>query len=166
MAPRRYRKQKDSGIALIVIAVLVFAIISVIVRSIAENAAIFIIIVIGAIGATGLFYYLKEKRRQQEAERAMLYAAQASEARYNALLQRFNDPGLVRRIMDRNIEQGDTPEIVQAALGQPVAVDREALKTKSRETWKYKKGNERRSDQYNVQVKFENGQVVGWEDRS
>lgn len=89
----------------------------------------------------------------------------ALESRRERLMTQFGDGAVVERILEKNVEQGDTPEFVREALGRPNAVDQEVLKEKSREVWKYKKGDERRADQYNVQIKFEDGKVVGWEIR-
>ncbi len=82
------------------------------------------------------------------------------------LLQQFNDSSIVQRIMLRHLLQGDTTDIVIEMYGTPAIVDHEALKTKTKETWKYLKGNERRKDQFNFQVRFENGRVIGWEDKN
>ena len=46
--------------------------------------------------------------------------------------------------------------------GRPDAVDRKVYKTKIREVWKYGPGPRR---SYANKVTFENGIVVGWENR-
>lgn len=121
--------------------------------------SIFIFIIIGLPVIGIVFLLLRDKKRKQN---------QANEAitRHQYLLDKFGDYDTVQRILDRNIGLGDSESFVLEAFGSPNSIDSEVLKTKTKYTWKYKKGNEIRRDQHNFQIKLENGIVVGWEDKN
>lgn len=87
--------------------------------------------------------------------------------RKNYLLNKFNnDPDIIQRILECNIEIGDSKEFVLEAFGKPAGIYNNIIETREQELWKYKKGNEINNDQHNFQINFENGQVVGWDDKS
>lgn len=132
------------------------------------------VIVIVLAGA--LYIINKNRKLEQEKERLLLLAnaeqqriaAQQQQylARQQYLLNKFDDPVLVQRIFNRSIQLGDSRDVILEAFGPPISVDSDILKTSIKETFKYKKGNENRQDQYSIQIKLENGYVVGWEDKN
>lgn len=112
------------------------------------------------------------QRREAEAfaaQQAMQARAAAEEqARQMALRQRFDHlsqrfgPDIAQRVMHGKLWVGATPEMVQEILGPPVDIDEKVLKTKTKHTWKYSPIGVNR---YQLRVSFENGSVVGWEDK-
>lgn len=85
--------------------------------------------------------------------------------RKNYLLNKFNDQDIVQRILECSVEIGDSKEFVLEALGKPVDINKNIIEAREQEIWKYKKGNETKSDQHDFQVNFENDQVVSLEDK-
>lgn len=117
---------------------------------------------VSVIGFPILFLVYRYKTRQKE----KVYKQDRFEAKTQYLLDKFGDYAIVQRVLERDIQFGDSKEFVLEAFGNPSSVDIDTMKTKTKETWKYKKGNENRKDQYNIQIKFENGYIVGWEDKN
>lgn len=76
------------------------------------------------------------------------------------LARRFGDESFVDAIMEGEIEQGMTREMVIAAWGQPADEDERVLKTKSKLEMKY---DHRGGNRYGTRVYLENGEVVGWD---
>jgi hypothetical protein len=63
------------------------------------------------------------------------------------------------RILKNEIWQGMTRKMLLEAMGEPVDVDQNILKSKKKETWKY--GWEG-ANRFKLQVFLENDVVVGW----
>lgn len=90
------------------------------------------------------------KRRAEEA---------AKQARWEALHARFGQE-VALRIWQRQLQQGDSREVVEAIYGYPVAVDEKVSKTKVKHTLKYQQIAVNR---YAVKIELENNVVTGWE---
>lgn len=89
-----------------------------------------------------------------------LYKWLARRARLACLRRRYPDEEVVRRIMQRSLWQGQTSEQLVDSLGEPADIDRQVLKTKTKETWKYvHQGGNR----YGLRVTLEDDVVVGWD---
>ncbi len=73
-----------------------------------------------------------------------------------------NDSEIVNAIVNGQFWKGQTSEQLLDSIGSPSAIDRQVLKTKTKETWKY---NEIRKDQYALRIMLEKDQVVGWDKR-
>ena len=58
---------------------------------------------------------------------------------------------------------GQTEEMLAESLGPPVAVDKQVLKTKRKEIWKY---GETKKNQFSLRITLENGRVVSWDQKS
>jgi hypothetical protein len=82
--------------------------------------------------------------------------------RYKYLLAKYKDEKLVARIVKGSVWQGQTREQLWDALGKPLDVDEKVLKSKTKETWKYKEIGKKR---YAFRVFIENNEVVGWEQK-
>lgn len=83
--------------------------------------------------------------------------------RRKELLDKYADAMIVERIMSKMFWQGQTPEQLLDSLGTPVDVDRKIMKTKSKEVWKYHQTGKGR---FGLRITFEDGYVVGWENKS
>jgi hypothetical protein len=113
-----------------------------------------IVVLVGAIGGLVLFFRwtIARDRRAREAREA------AERARWDALAQRFG-PEIAGRIWRKEIWQGQTEEMLVAALGAPVEIDEEVLKTKRKHVFKY---GHQGANRFATRITLENGVVVGW----
>ncbi|RKT60759.1 hypothetical protein DFR40_0905 [Azonexus fungiphilus] len=93
----------------------------------------------------------------------VLFLNHMNKKRRAALIEKYKDESIVAKIMGRMIWQGQTPEQLTDSLGTPVDVDRKVLKTKTKEIWKY---NQTGKGRFALRVTLENGEVVGWEQKS
>lgn len=118
-------------------------------------------------GWSGVAYLSNEadKRRQAELnERLRAEAAgraEADERRLAELTDRFGTEA-ARRIMDGEIWQGATEEMIIASMGRPADIDEKVYRSKTRRTFKYEKTGKNR---YALRVTFEDGSCVGWDDK-
>ena len=69
---------------------------------------------------------------------------------------------IAKLIMSGSIHQGMTEEMVIESWGRPADIDKEVLKTKTRQTWKY---NQMGTNRFRDRVLFEDGIVVGWKNQ-
>jgi len=83
--------------------------------------------------------------------------------RRHLFVRKYGDPGIVDRIIDGKIWQGQSREQLLDAIGEPEDVHQRVYKTKVKETWKY---NEVARNRFGLKVVLENGVVVGWEKRT
>ena len=84
----------------------------------------------------------------------------SNKAKRERLMKKYNDEELVDKLMSGSFWQGQTKEELTDSLGFPLDVDEKVLKTKIKETWKYKKtGNNR----YALKIFIENEIVIGWD---
>lgn len=83
--------------------------------------------------------------------------------RLSYLRGKYGDEGIVRKLMDGWVWQGQTVEQLIDSLGKPGETDRTVLKTKVKEVWKY---GHRGRNRYGVRVTLEDGVVVGWENKA
>ena len=93
---------------------------------------------------------------------SIIFVLIKNKLRYSSLLKKYGDKELVRKIMRRTLWQGQTTEQVIDAIGEPKDIDEKVLKTKTKQTWKYFPSGRRR---YGLRVKFDDGEVVGWENK-
>ena len=80
--------------------------------------------------------------------------------RRSYLEKKYPDDELRRRIQGQMIWQGQTSEQLTDALGKPEDVDVKVMKTKRKETWKYRPTGKER---YGLIVTIEDDVVVGWD---
>lgn len=81
----------------------------------------------------------------------------------NYLSKKYNnDTEIVSAIVNGQFWQGQTSEQLLDSLGSPNAIDRQVLKTKTKETWKY---NEIKKGQYALRIMLEKDEVVGWDNK-
>lgn len=83
--------------------------------------------------------------------------------RLKYLRHKYNDEDVVQKIVAGYIWQGQSREQLKDAIGDPVAVDQALLKTKTKETWKYRQSGVNR---FGLRVTVENGYVVGWDHKT
>lgn len=83
--------------------------------------------------------------------------------RYDKLIQKYSDPIIVKKILRHQFWEGQTQEQLLDALGSPVEVDGKALKSKTREVWKYGKIGKNR---FNLRLTLEDRIVVGWDKKN
>jgi hypothetical protein len=67
---------------------------------------------------------------------------------------------IVGAILNGEFWKGQSSEQLLDALGSPSAIDKQVLKTKTKEVWKYHK---KKKDQYALKIMLEKGEVVGWD---
>ena len=87
----------------------------------------------------------------------------AKRQRIELLKNKYNDDKIVEMIMEKTIWQGQTLEQLEDSLGRPVDIDTKVLKTKTKEIWKY---DHRGGNRYGLRITLENGEVVGWDQKS
>ena len=80
--------------------------------------------------------------------------------RRKQLTARYGDSEIARRIMKREVWQGETQEQLLESLGQPADIDQKVLKTKSKEVWKYRPTGKNR---FGLKVTLDDGVVVAWD---
>ena len=68
----------------------------------------------------------------------------------------------LQRVLQGQLWQGQTAEQVIDSLGEPVAIDRNLLKTRKREIWKYSQSGVNR---YRLRITLEGDRVVGWDQK-
>jgi len=112
-------------------------------------------LVVGAILLAGLVYFLVRNEKKEKAKRLAALAARRAE-----LMTKYNDETIVDNIMNGRIFTGETAEMLTDSLGEPVAKDQQVLKTKIKETWKYRPAGR---NQYGLRIMLENDVVVGWD---
>jgi hypothetical protein len=81
-------------------------------------------------------------------------------ARLAYLRRKYDDEQAIDRIMKGYLWQGQTAEQLVDSLGDPADVDRQVLKTKTKEIWKYIHLG---GDRYGLRITLENSVVVGWD---
>jgi uncharacterized Zn finger protein (UPF0148 family) len=120
-------------------------------------------------GNTEILRQTEEQEWEDKAKKLFEYAAQQfelkkqqekqkrREERQLYLLTKFQSIDIVNRIMNTELQQGDSREIAIEMLGKPEISDLEVLKTKTRETWKY---NHITKNQYGLVLTLENNVVT------
>lgn len=83
--------------------------------------------------------------------------------RREQLLERYGDTAIVDDLLAQVIWEGEHAEQVRESLGDPVAVDAVARRTKKQEVWKY--GHEG-GNRYRLRITLDNDQVVRWDMRT
>lgn len=76
------------------------------------------------------------------------------------LKEKYKSDEIVNAILNSEYWTGQTIEQLVDSLGQPHAKDKQVLKTKTKETWKY---YEQRKGQFSLRILIENNKVVGWD---
>jgi len=141
-------KKSDRGSVLFVVVGAIFLALSAAYEWAKNNLLIVGVVVIGLIA------WVLIARRE---------ASKRREARFRDLVARFGSEEIARDIMEQKFWTGQTEEMLVEALGTPEAVDKQVLKTKRKEIWKY---DERRKNQFALKITIENGRVVAWDKKS
>ena len=105
---------------------------------------IILIIVVVVGGVIALNIYLTAQRRKY-------------------LMEKYQDAGLVERLMRRIFWEGQTAGQLLDSLGRPVEIDRKVMKSRTREIWKY---NRRTKTRFGLRITVEDGVVVGWDKKA
>ena len=111
--------------------------------------------IVGAILLAGLVYFLIRNEKKEKAKRLAELAARRAE-----LVTKYGDETIADNIMNQRIFIGETAEMLTDSLGNPAAKDNQVLKTKTKETWKYRPTGR---NQYRTRITLENDVVVGWD---
>lgn len=64
--------------------------------------------------------------------------------------------------MARSIWQGATEEMIIESIGRPIDVDERVMKTKRKHVFKY---HQRGKGKFALRITFEDGLLVGWDDK-
>lgn len=94
---------------------------------------------------------------------AIWYQQDKKKKRLEYLRSKYHNEEIVQKIVGGFIWQGQSEEQLKDSMGDPVAIDRTALKTKTKETWKY---HQQGVNRFGLRVKVENGYVVGWDKKA
>jgi hypothetical protein len=141
---RRSSADSSAGVAIIVIICIAFAVY----RWIEQNV---LIASISACALLGLFIAYKAHQSNQQKI--------AWERRSAYLLGKYKKQDIVDKILNREYWKGQTTDQLEDSIGAAHAVDRQVLKTKTKETWKY---HEVKRGQFSTRIEIENGKVVDW----
>ena len=89
------------------------------------------------------------------------YQARQYQAWVRRLNEKYdNDQYIVQGILKREFWEEQTAEQLLDSQGQPDSIDKQVMKTKVKEVWKYgaiQKG------QFKLRITLENNKVIGWE---
>lgn len=94
---------------------------------------------------------------------AIWYQQNKKNKRLEYLRSKYHNEEIVQKIVDGLVWQGQSEAQLKDSIGDPIAVDRAALKTKTKETWKY---HQQGVNRFGLRVTVENGYVVGWEEKA
>jgi len=141
-------KKSDAGTGVLIVVGAIFLAISAAYEWAKNN-----ILIVG-IAVVGLGVWAVLSRHQ---------ASKRREARFRQLTARFGSEQIAQDIMGQKFWPGQTEEMLVESLGAPPAVDKQILKTKRKEVWKY---GERRRNQFSLKITLENGRVVAWDQKS
>ena len=78
------------------------------------------------------------------------------------LMMKYKDDELVNSLMQESFWRGQTQDQLIDSLGEPLDIDQKALKTKTKEIWKYEQTGKNR---YGLKITLEDGVVVGWDQK-
>ena len=90
-------------------------------------------------------------------------ATKRRQERFRVLVERFGSEEIAQDIMVQKFWTGQTEDMLAESLGPPLAIDKQVLKTKRKEIWKY---GEARKNQFSLRITLENGRVVSWDQKS
>jgi hypothetical protein len=138
-------KKSDSS-GLIIILVVIGAMISSAMEWVKANKEV----AIGIIALIISLYILKSFLNRRKYEKWVSYLKE----KYN------NDLEVVNAILNNKFWKGQSVEQLEDSLGHPDAIDKQVLKTKTKEIWKYR---EIKKGQYALKVTLEENMVVGWD---
>lgn len=79
--------------------------------------------------------------------------------RKKKLVEKYGDD-VAKKILDKEVWQGMTSEMLLDSRGKPKSIDQTVMKTKTKETWKY---DPMGKGQYATRIFLENEVVIGWE---
>ncbi|HEY8084410.1 MAG TPA: hypothetical protein VIE69_02265 [Methylophilaceae bacterium] len=79
------------------------------------------------------------------------------------LFSKYHDEHIVDMIMKKMVWQDQTHGQLIDSLGPPVDVDKQVMKTKTKEVWKYHQTGKNR---FGLRVTFEDNVVVGWDKKA
>jgi hypothetical protein len=140
------RKSNNSGCSIIIVAIIAIA--SSAVEWSKEKANQELVVIAGA-AIIGLFILRK------------IWLSHQHKKWINYLKNKYNNNMMVVNAIDKGeVWQGQSAEQLIDSIGRPVAMDRQVLKTKTKETWKYQR---LRKGQYSLRIFLENDFVVGWD---
>jgi len=91
------------------------------------------------------------------------YQLKGKKKRLEYLRTKYENEEIVQKIVDGSIWQGQSEEQLKDAIGEPVAVDRAVLKTKTKEIWKYHQSG---ANRFGLRITVENGYVIGWDKKA
>jgi len=112
--------------------------------------SIVVIFVLGIIGLL-LYAFFDTKKKRKQARERLLY-----------LREKYKDERIVQKILNGEFWVGQKSWQLFDSLGEPVKIDRVALKTKKKETWKYRSLG---SNRFALKIILENDVVVGWDEK-
>jgi hypothetical protein len=141
-------KKSDAGSSVLIVIGAIFLALSAAYEWARSN-----LLIVG-LAVAGLIVWVVLSRQQ---------AASRREARFRALVDRFGSEEIAHDIMGQKFWTGQTEEMLTESLGAPEAVDKQILKTKRKEVWKYGEG---RKNQFSLKITLENGRVVAWDQKS
>ncbi len=101
-------------------------------------------LIVAAMGLAAVISFLKKRARRQH------------------LMEKYGDPQVVQKIIDKIVWQGMTVDQLIDSWGPPDDQEVAVLKTKTKKTWKYGMTGKNR---FRQRVIVENDIVVGWQSR-
>jgi hypothetical protein len=88
--------------------------------------------------------------------------ARARQKRREAFMAKYGDAKIVDMIMRRMFWMGQTQQQLLDSLGRPSDIDQKVLRSKVKETWKYRAIGRNR---FGLRITVENGFVIGWDQK-
>lgn len=139
------RKKSDAGMGYLLVLAGIVAAVGAAVDWVRANAAIAVAVVVAIAAIAAIAVYSRRLAREE---------------RFKSLVARFGSEDIAHDIMARRFWVGQSAEQLMESLGQPAAMDKQVLKTKRKETWKY---GQVRKNQFALRITLENDEVVGWD---
>lgn len=142
------KKGSDAGFGILLVLGAIIAAVSAAYEWAKSNVLLVGLVVIVLALFLVLHYHLKRKRREE---------------RFRTLVERFGSEEIAGDIMDQKFWIGQSSEMLMESLGAPAAIDKQIMKTKRKEVWKYRQV---RRNQFALRITLANDRVVGWDKKS
>lgn len=140
-------KKNSGGGGCLIVIVIFFSLMSAAYDWASKNVAIVAVI---AILIIAIFAFMAYKRKKEHEEWVKY------------LYNKYKNNEIVDDIVNGRFWQGQNSDQLKDSLGSPAIIDRQVLKTKTKEVWKYR---QIRKGQFALKIYLDNDKVIGWDQK-